>query len=80
MAAGILVYVCIADHFHGLQDLMACAVSALSPAGSARDPFSKNILKESTSSASNKDPFQSANGLFDQYTSFSTVNTKVERV
>lgn len=59
---------------------MAGAASALSCAVSARDPFSENILKESTSSASNKDPFQSANALFDQYTSFCTVNTKVERL
>lgn len=78
--AGILVYVCIADHFHDHQTLMACAASALSSTGLGKDPFSKNILKESTSSASNKEPFQRANGLFDQYTSFSTVNTKVERV
>lgn len=56
---------------------MVSTVSALSHASSAGDPFSKNILKESTLSASNKDLVQSANGLFDQYMSFSTVNTEV---
>ena len=80
MVADILVYVCVADHFHEHQTLMACTASALSSADLGRDPFSKNIWKESTSSASNKELFQSTNGLFDQYVSFSSVNAKVERV
>ncbi len=58
--------------------LMVSIVSALFDDRSARDPFSQNILKESTLSVSNKDPVQSANGLFDQYMSFFTVNTKVD--
>lgn len=56
---------------------MVCTVSALSHSKSAGDPFSKNILKESTSSVSNKDLVHSANGVFDQYASISTVNAKV---
>lgn len=73
--SSILVYVCITDHFHLVLGLMVCTSSALSR--SAGDPFSENILTESTSSFSNKDLVQSANGMFDQYICFSTVNTKV---
>lgn len=73
--SSILVYVCITDHFHLVLGLMVCTSSALSR--SAGDPFSENILTESTSSVSNKDLIQSANGMFDQYIRFSTVNTKV---
>lgn len=70
----ILVYVCTPDHLNIVLSLMVSTMSALSCARSAGHPFSQNIFKESTLSISNKDLLQSANGSFDQYSSFSTVN------